>query len=964
MKRLLAIWGTIFLSSFAAAAKPPVAQVDPVTDDYFGTSIVDPYRYMENTSDPRTQAWMKGQADYARATLDALPDRASLLVDISKYVDAAPAAVGSVNRCPGERYFLLKTLAGQSIAKLYVRQGLHGQDTLLVDTDRFTGPHGAPPAINYFTPSNDGRHVAFGVSQGGSEMATIHIVDADSGKELKEAIDRAEWGEINWRPDNHSFFYSRLQKLGPKSNPIEKYDKSMVYLHELGTAADQDIAVMGFGLSPRVVMTPMDEPFVESRPGSDWAVGVVWHGVQEEGTFYVAPLASLGRADTPWVKICDVDDDVTDYAFQGDDIYLLTHNDAPRFKLIETSLAHPDVTHAKVIVPQGPTVLRNVVTAADAVYVREIDSGVYHILRVGQTIERLNLPFDGTANIFSTDPRLPGVIFSLAGWTKGSRILQYDPATDQVVPTDIQPAGPYDNLDELTSVEIKVPSYDGALVPLSIVYRKGTQLNGSNPTALYAYGGYGITVDPGFNPAYVAWIERGGIYAIAHCRGGGELGETWHLGAYKLTKPNVWRDLIACSQYLIHQKYTSSSRLGIFGGSNGGIVIGRAVTEQPDLFAAAWIRSGLVNPLRAEEEPNGPPNVPEFGSARTQEGFEDLYAMDAYQHVRDGVEYPAVLQTTGINDPRVSPAEPAKFTARLQAASTSGEPILLNIDYQGGHGIGASKLQRIQQNADMFAFFLSSFSRRFFSPNVRADIEYAPGVKLDAYVPDRAGTFPIAIVVHGGGWTNGDKERDITPILKTLSDGRFVWFSINYRMAPRYHWPDCYDDTLAAIRWVKSHAAEYKGDPNRIALIGYSAGGELACLAATQEKVQAVVGCAPPTDMEADTQRRGGLSKSLIGLFGTSVLDDSAHALLRQMSAINFVHAGMPPFLLIHGTADKSVPYEQSIHFQAALKSVGVPCELETINEAPHNIAEWEKLDPGYEGKIADFLLAMRSPGN
>jgi prolyl oligopeptidase len=380
--------------------------------------------------------------------------------------------------------------------------------------------------------------------------------------------------------------------------------------------------------------------------------------------------------------------------------------------VLQTSLAHPDLTGAKVAVPEGRTVLREVGAAADALYVKELDDGIYHILRVPSdgAPARLPIPIAGTVSMAGSDPRLDGIIFSETSWTTAARYCRYVPVTGQVVTTNLQPAGPYDNLDDLTSEEVKAPSYDGTMIPLSIVHKKGMALDGKNPTILYAYGSYGITQDPALGPSYIAWYERGGIFAVAHVRGGGEGGEAWHQGGFKLTKPNTWRDFIACGEYLVRQKYTSPAQMAVMGGSAGGITVGRAITERPDLFAAASARSGVVDALRAEREPNGPPNVPEFGSSRTQAGFEDLYAMDALQHVRDGVAYPAVLLTTGINDPRVSPSEPAKFAARLQAASSSGKPVLLRVDYQGGHGIGASRLQSEELTADTFAFFLWQFA--------------------------------------------------------------------------------------------------------------------------------------------------------------------------------------------------------------------------------------------------------------
>jgi len=441
---------------------------------------------------------------------------------------------------------------------------------------------------------------------------------------------------------------------------------------------------------------------------------MIEHGVRREPAVYVAPADSIGKPDTPWVNICDIDTKVTDELLHGDQLYLLTFDDAPRFKIIRLDLKDPDVKKAETFVPQGKTVLHHIAAAGDALYVSELNAGVFHVLRVpydGSKPARIPLPFEGTAWLADLDPTEPGASFSLTSWTRGARIYDYDPQSQKLSETDLQPLGPYDNLNDITSVELKVPSYDETLVPMSIVFKKSMKLDGENPAIITAYGGYGITIDPGFNPALLAWLNRGGIFAVAHARGGGELGEEWHRGAYKLTKPNVWRDVIACAQYLIKEKYTSAKKLAVTGGSNGGITVGRAITARPDLFAAASIRAGLVNTLRFETDANGIPNVPEFGSVSTQEGFEDLLAMDAFQHVREGVAYPAVLLTTGINDPRVPPWQPAKLAARLQSATSSKKPVLLSIDYQGGHGVGQSKRQRIDLTADAYAFFLWQFGQ-------------------------------------------------------------------------------------------------------------------------------------------------------------------------------------------------------------------------------------------------------------
>lgn len=699
--------------------KPPVAPVRPVTDDYFGIKVTDSYRYFEKPDDPEFMAWLKGQDAYTRAQLARIPARDAFLKRVIELDNSAPATVSSVTRTLSDRYFYLKTRSGEITAKLYMRDTLKGEEKLLVDPDRFKGSDGAPHAINYYTASFDGRYAAYGESAGGSENAVIRIFDTQTMKDTGEVIDRAEFGGPAWLVDNKSFVFNRLQKPGPDFQPVDKYRRSIAWLHVVGTSPDKDVAVLGINLSPRVPVDPDDFPAVVTDPASGFAVGLVIHGVQREITMYAAPLSSIAHPDIQWKKICDVDDAVTAEAIRGSYIYLLTHKDTPRFHIIRTNLASPDLARAETIVPQREGVLTQLGASADALYVQELDGGVNHLLRVpfGSTkIEMAPLPFDGAFDVETTDSRLPGALISMRSWVKGTRILSYDPKTNTTTNTGLRPEGPFDNLADLTSVEVKYPSYDATLVPLSIVYKKGIALDGSHPTILEAYGAYGITLDPNFDPTYIAWLERGGVFAVAHVRGGGEYGEDWHKWGQKLTKPNTWRDTIAAGEYLIQQKYTSSAKLAAFSASAGGITIGRAITERPDLFGAALIRVGDLNSLRSETMPSGPANIPEFGTVATQAGFEDLYRMDSFHHVRDGVAYPPVMLTTGINDPRVSSWEPAKFTARMQAATASGKPVLLRVDFEAGHGFGSTRREREEEFADMASFLLWQFGDPAFQP--------------------------------------------------------------------------------------------------------------------------------------------------------------------------------------------------------------------------------------------------------
>ncbi|MGZ3332961.1 MAG: prolyl oligopeptidase family serine peptidase [Gemmatimonadaceae bacterium] len=701
---------------------PPPAPTRVVVDEYYGNKIEDPYRYMEDLQSPEVQAWFKTQNDYTRSVLARIPGRDELFKRIKQLDEGASARVYDIRRLPGGRVFYQKRLASEDMAKLYTRDGLNAPEKLVADPVKIT-PAGSPSfVINYYATSFDGSRVAYGASPGGSEDAVIHIVDVATGRESGETIDRGWWGSPSWLPDGRSFFHNRMQKMLPGMPPTERELKSKVYLHVVGTDPEKDPLIFGYDVSPSVKMVPTDIPFVITVPGSSYAFGFIAHGVRPEITVYAAPLTSISSSDIPWRKIVDVDDEVVDVTPHGDDVYLMTHKDALRFKIVRTSVSNPDPALAEVVVPETEAVIHGQVSAADAHYVLLLDGGIGKLLRVPYSSrgnaapQPVPLPLNGNVWFDAADTRVNGLLLGITSWTKAPADYAYDPQTNRVTDTRLQPLGPYDNPQDIVSEEVKVASYDGTMVPLSIVHRRDIKLDGSNPTLLEGYGAYGITMDPYFDPKYLAWIEKGGVLAAAHVRGGGEYGEGWHLAGKLLTKHNTWRDFIAAGQYLVDHKYTSPAHLAGEGGSAGGITIGRAITERPDLFGAALDDVGISDALRVETSPNGPPNIPEFGSTKTAEGYQALYEMSSYHHVKDGTPYPAVMVVTGINDPRVTPWEPAKMTARLQAATSSGKPVLLRVDYEAGHGWGATKTQTEQLLADQWSFLLWQFGAPGFQP--------------------------------------------------------------------------------------------------------------------------------------------------------------------------------------------------------------------------------------------------------
>ena len=708
----------LFAATTIAQTPPPAAPVRNVADTHFGVTVPDPYRYLEEMKNPEVVAWMKAQADYTRATLDRIPGRAALLKRIGELGDAVPARVAGVQVNSGN-YYYLKRLANQNIPKLYVRAGFGGKERLLIDPEGVKGAGGQHFAIDYYAPSFDNKYVAYGISPGGSEESVLHVIEVASGKETGEAIDRAQFGSPSWTDDNR-LLYNRLAKQAPDAPKTDKYLKSRAYVHTIGSDPERDRAILGLGVAPDLALEPLATPFVFAVPGSPYLIGIVGNGNQREFSLYAAPVASLAQGLPAWRRIAGLDDQVTDAALFGSTLYLLTHRNASHFKVVRLDLANPDLANAPVVVATSDAVITGIAAGKDALYVRRMAAGVSDLLRVvhmpSAKPAAVKLPFAGDIEALAADPRQPGVVFNSGTWTRFGGYYAYDPAAGVVVDTKLQPQGRYDNPGDLVSTEMKVRSHDGTLVPLSIVHRKGLKLDGTNPTILYGYGAYGISQTPSFRPQYLAWFERGGVFAVAHVRGGGENGEEWYKGGFQQTKPNTWRDAIACAEWLVANGYASPATLAIQGGSQGGIFVGRAITERPDLFGAAIDQVPVSDAVRSSFETNGELDKTEIGTTETEPGFRALLAMSPYHHIADGVQYPAVLVATGINDPRVEAWQAAKMAARLQAATTSGKPVLLRVDFDAGHGYGSTKKQRDEELADTLAFLLWQFGAKGFVP--------------------------------------------------------------------------------------------------------------------------------------------------------------------------------------------------------------------------------------------------------
>ncbi len=699
----------------AALPPPPAAKRIPVTDTYYGTTVVDPYRWMEDKG-PDLLAYLKSDNDRTRAILDSIPGRAKLASRLTALSETSNVSSGVVARHGA--YFYEKLPPGANSVKLYVRSGIGGAERVLVDPDTMTGPR---QAISFFTPSNDGKLVAYGLAAGGSENAMLRILDVASGKTLADSSDRADFGVTSWVPGDKALFYLKRQEVPAGASPLAKYLNVRTYRHVVGEPGTADVAVFGAGVNPNVNVPATSFAALAVARDSAYLAGVLINGVDPFVTVYVAPKSALANPATiPWKLVIRPEDKIGNATVHGNTVYAVTAKDAPRFKVIKFDAASGSVAQATDVVPAGARVIDGIADASDALYVFSREDGLARVTRVGYdgATREVPLPVNGSISGLVTESDRPGFLAQLTSWTSAPLWYSYDSASNALVDTKLDAPSPVD-FSNIVAEEVKVPASDGTMIPLSIIRRRDTKLDGSNPTLLGAYGSYGISQPPGFSASRMAWLELGGIIAVAHVRGGGEYGEEWHLAGKGANKVKTISDFVDCGKWLIAKGYTSAAKLGARGGSAGGITMGGAITTAPDVFAAVLDEIPVSDQLRIETTPNGPPNVPEFGSVKTEQGFKNLYATSAVHHVVKGTKYPAVMLTTGINDPRVDPWQAAKMAAALQDATASTKPILLRVDYEGGHGgIGGGRAQAVALSADEYAFLLWQFGVPGYQPTI------------------------------------------------------------------------------------------------------------------------------------------------------------------------------------------------------------------------------------------------------
>lgn len=708
----------------AQSIEPPSATVEVVVDDYFGLKVHDPYRWMEDgPANPAFRDFLTIQNNHTRAMLDALGGAREKLRARIRELNNAAASVHRWQRA-WTSIFFLETAPGRNVASLRVREASGHVRTLLDPTQLAT--HGTHASIDYFVPSPDGGYVALGISTAGSENSIIGVIDVRTGLLLPDWIDRARFGSPSWRADSRSFYYSRLQPLGPHDPPTAIYENQRVYVHTIGRDVGQDTAVFGHGVAADVELPKSGFVRVQSVPGSRYALAYHTAGTTDSPSAYVSSHREADDRPARWRKVISPSDRVSSvaaapFALRGSQLYVILSGGAQHDTVVRLDLDDPGVARRDVLDQSTSTALVGIYTASDALYVVSRSGLRFELQRLpygadAAKIEHIPMPYPGTISDVSASPQLPGILFRLDSWVQSPKILSYDPRTQRVADTNLAVPFPGTGWRAIEAQLITVPSADGTAIPVSIIRPRNAALNGSHRVYLEGYGAYGLSLDPGFQAARLAWLERGGIYAIAHIRGGGEYGQRWHRAGQKATKQNSIDDLVAAARYLIEKRYTSATRLAVRGSSAGAIAMGGAVNQQPKLFAVAINNVGATDLLRLFTTSSGTPNIPELGDIRNRGEFPFIFKVSAYHHVRDGAAYPAFMGMTGANDPRVPSWMVAKMTARVRAATSTHRPVLLRVDFDAGHA-GARRDQREAQLADELSFILWQTGDPAFQPS-------------------------------------------------------------------------------------------------------------------------------------------------------------------------------------------------------------------------------------------------------
>lgn len=676
-------------ASEVATDKPPATEKKVVVDHLHGVDIPDPYRWLEDASDPAVKEWVAKENAYTQSVLDRLPGRAEIRERLSALLDIGSVAQPRVAK---GHYFYLKREGTQNQPILYVRDGLDGAERVLVDPNAFSKE--GLVALDWWYPSEDGRYVAYGLSANGDEKSTLSIRDVATVKDLPDKIAQTRYASVAWLPDSKGFYYTRYPAAGSVPAGEENYH-AHVFFHQLGTDAAKDQKIFGEG-------RPAEElPSVAISPDGRWLVVTASTGWSKTEVY----LDDLNQPELKFVPLIEKQEHLYQVTPRNDRLYIVTNEGAPRYRVFTADPQNPARDQWHELIPEGPDILNGIDVVSDTVvglYMHRAASRLQLFSRDGKPTREVKLPMLGTVAGIGSEWDGHELLFGFQSFTMPTVIYHVDLGNDQMTPwqqvkTDI-------DLSNYDVSQVEYPSKDGTPISMFLAHKRGLEQNGKNPTLLNAYGGFNISMTPMFSPTRLLFLERGGLIAIPNLRGGGEYGETWHKAGILGNKQNVFDDYIAAAEWLIRERYTDHDHLVIQGGSNGGLLTGAALTQGPDLFRAVVCQVPLLDMLRYDKFKIARLWIPEYGSADNAEQFKWLSAYSPYQHVKDGTAYPAVLLTAAESDSRVDALHARKMAARLQAATTSSQPILLRLETKAGHGAGKPRSKQLDEQTDIWSF--------------------------------------------------------------------------------------------------------------------------------------------------------------------------------------------------------------------------------------------------------------------
>lgn len=698
----------------------PATPKQPVTDTYFGKQVVDNYRWLEDMSNPATQAWFKAQGDYTNAVLAQIPGRDKLIQTFVDYDKLLTVRYGEIKK-RGNSYFYRKTLPNENVGKLYSRTGKTGAETLLFDPSAYDKTK--TYLMTAFVPTADGRKMAIGLQEGGAELSTVRVMDVATKTFGPESITAIHGGGVTWLPDNSGFLYTPQNSSDPK-DPKGTLD-TKARLHKLGTDPAMDPELLSRAKNPDMGIRSDQYPILYTSDDDTQLYGFL-SSVDRRVDAFVASVADLTKPAIAWKRLATPADSVYDFYKLGQQIYLYSVKGAPNGQILVTDADNPNPATAIVLLPQSKKNITRIITTKDVLFVT-LNDGINDEIRQYDTRTKqwANVPIPGTGTM-GVDPydapRSNEVLTYITSWNNPGTAYDYNSDTKKIAVStfDVQPK--YPGVADIVVEELEIPGHDGTMIPLSLVYKKGLKRDGSTVCFMTGYGAYGSSATPYFSRRNLALLNKGVILAETHPRGGSEKGQNWYKAGYKTTKPNTWKDFISSGEYLIKNGYTSPQHLIGEGTSAGGVLIGRAITERPDLFAAAISNVSCSNALRFENSPNGPVNAPEFGTVKDSTECMALYEMDAFQHVKEGTKYPAVMCVGGMNDPRVIVWQPGKFAAALQNATASGKPVVMQVNYDNGH-FTEDKAVTFRNFANMYAFALWQAGHPDFQPSAAQPVK-------------------------------------------------------------------------------------------------------------------------------------------------------------------------------------------------------------------------------------------------